>query len=362
MADRPSDTPNPSGAPGSRGSSGSGGAQRPTGPTGPGASPSPHTAANTPGNTPGHPPNQPGHQPPRQAARPLARPPEGPRGEGAHPSHHAPQAPKPAGAPGSLPAPLADGPGHLGPAAVAALIELLGDEPALGLALVDADGRTIASNRRFVRLTVPRGAAEGATASTHDPAHAHTRATSAGRRGVWARVGPDAVRTARTSGKPAVLRFIHEGAQVQCDVWPLASQDPMVVEGPAYLVVAVQGRFDPGGADWAATGRAGAQCEPKPGASPPASDAEERFTTLAPMLAELGELEALTARELEVLALIGQGMATRDIAETLGRSPRTVERHCDAIHKKLGTNNRVQMARYAMRAGLTAEAGKLKRV
>lgn len=349
MADRPSDTPpstpGSSGSPGSRGSaptgSGSGGDHRArTGPTGPGGSP--HTQTT----------RQQAHQPARQAARPIHRGDEGPHGHAAHLG------------------PLAEGPGDLGPAAIAALVNMLRDEPALGLALVDAEGMTIASNRRFLTLTVPKGAAEGATASQHDPQHLHHRATSTGRRGVWARVGPDAVRTARTSGNPTVLHFIHEGAQVQCDVWPLVHQDPSVAEGPTCLVVAVQGRFDPG---------PDSQCEPKrttparhahphtsPHASPHASGhehpGEDRFTTLAPMLAELGELEALTARELEVLALIGQGMATREIASALGRSPRTVERHCDAIHKKLGTSNRVQMARYAMRAGLTPEAGKLKRV
>lgn len=341
MADRPSDTPTPtpgsSGSPGSRGPAGAGGTNRArTGPNGPGGS------SHTP------PTHQQAHQAARQHARPIHR--------GDDPSHaHTAQA--------AHAGPLAEGPGDLGPAAIATLITMLRDEPALGLALVDAEGMTIASNRRFTTLTVPKGAAEGATASQHStgegPHHTHHRATSTGRRGVWARVGPDAVRSARTSGNPTVLHFIHEGAQVQCDVWPLARQDPNVAEGPTYLVVAVEGRFDPG---------ADSQCEPKPSAHAHRAQPEhrqghdDRFTTLAPMLAELGELEALTARELEVLALIGHGMATREIAEALGRSPRTIERHCDAIHKKLGTSNRVQMARYAMRAGLTPEAGKLKRV
>lgn len=233
---------------------------------------------------------------------------------------------------------------------IAALVGLLEHEPALGLAIVDAQGRTITSNRRFAALTVPPGAAEGATASDRPSAAAH-KATSSARKGVWARVGADAVRTAAAERHPTVLHFIHEGRQVQCDVWPLPLEPG---REPWFLVLAVEGRFDPsGGGSGSSSGS-----EPTYASSPQA----QRFTTLAPMLAELGALSALTARELEVLALIGQGMATREIAESLGRSPRTVERHCDAIHKKLNTSNRVQMARYAMRAGLTAEAGKLKRV
>lgn len=235
---------------------------------------------------------------------------------------------------------------------IAALIALLEHEPAVGLAIVDAQGRTLTGNRRFSALTVPNGAAEGATAgdrpSTGGKPSAQ-RATSSARKGVWARVGADAVRTAANERHPTVLHFIHEGRQVQCDVWPLPLEPG---REPWFLVLAVEGRFDPAGHGAASEGQHVSAMSP----------VAQRFTTLAPMLAELGELSALTARELEVLALIGQGMATREIAESLGRSPRTVERHCDAIHKKLNTSNRVQMARYAMQAGLTAEAGKLKRV
>lgn len=231
---------------------------------------------------------------------------------------------------------------------IAALIALLEHEPAIGLAIVDAQARTLTSNHRFTVLTVPPGAAEGATASDRPSSTAH-KAMSSARKGVWARVGADAVRTAANERHPTVLHFIHEGRQVQCDVWPLPLEPG---REPWFLVLAVEGRFDPAG-----------HGEPSEAQRVSAmSPIAQRFTTLSPMLAELGELSALTARELEVLALIGQGMATREIAESLGRSPRTVERHCDAIHKKLNTSNRVQMARYAMQAGLTAEAGKLKRV
>lgn len=252
---------------------------------------------------------------------------------------------------------------------IAALIGLLEHEPALGVAIVDAKGRTLTSNRRFTALTVPPGSAEGATAGDRPGSGSH-KATSSARRGVWARVGADAVHTAAAERHPTVLHFIHEGRQVQCDVWPLpASLGQGPGREPWFLVLAVEGRFEPsgqgnsgGGTSGAGTSGGGSGSSSESGPAHASSPQAQRFTTLAPMLAELGELSALTARELEVLALIGQGMATREIAESLSRSPRTVERHCDAIHKKLNTNNRVQMARYAMRAGLTAEAGKLKRV
>jgi DNA-binding CsgD family transcriptional regulator len=68
---------------------------------------------------------------------------------------------------------------------------------------------------------------------------------------------------------------------------------------------------------------------------------------------ELGPLDVLTPRELEVLCLIGQGLATKDIATLLHRSPHTIEVHRRSIGRKLGDTNRVGLARVAMEAGLT---------
>jgi DNA-binding NarL/FixJ family response regulator len=60
----------------------------------------------------------------------------------------------------------------------------------------------------------------------------------------------------------------------------------------------------------------------------------------------------LTAREDEVLKLIAEGSSTREIARTLVISPKTVERHRANILAKLGMNDRTQVTRYAIRAGL----------
>lgn len=50
----------------------------------------------------------------------------------------------------------------------------------------------------------------------------------------------------------------------------------------------------------------------------------------------------LTAKEQHVLALLGQGAGNRKIAETLTRSPRTVEHHVSAVLAKLGVENRME--------------------
>ncbi|MEM6391987.1 MAG: LuxR C-terminal-related transcriptional regulator [Planctomycetota bacterium] len=75
--------------------------------------------------------------------------------------------------------------------------------------------------------------------------------------------------------------------------------------------------------------------------------------------ADLGPLSVLSSRELEVLALLGQGMTAKEIAGVLHRSPKTVENHRNAIGNKLGVGDRVLLAAMARRAGLTrADAGK----
>ncbi len=67
---------------------------------------------------------------------------------------------------------------------------------------------------------------------------------------------------------------------------------------------------------------------------------------------DLGPLGVLTTREREILALIGRGLSTVEIAEHLGRSVKTVEWHRVSLGTKLGVSNRVELAHIALRAGL----------
>lgn len=61
---------------------------------------------------------------------------------------------------------------------------------------------------------------------------------------------------------------------------------------------------------------------------------------------------ALTARELEVLRLIAQGLKNREIAETLSIAIKTVETHRTKIMQKLDLHNSAELATYAIRRGL----------
>ena len=60
----------------------------------------------------------------------------------------------------------------------------------------------------------------------------------------------------------------------------------------------------------------------------------------------------LTPREDEVLKLIAEGSSSKEIAESLTISLKTVERHRSNILAKLGMRDRTELTRYAIRAGL----------
>ena len=68
-------------------------------------------------------------------------------------------------------------------------------------------------------------------------------------------------------------------------------------------------------------------------------DEEEQFLT------------PLSAREMEILELVIQGMSNREIAYQLGISHQTVKNHMTAILGKLGVADRTQAAVYALRHG-----------
>jgi DNA-binding NarL/FixJ family response regulator len=65
--------------------------------------------------------------------------------------------------------------------------------------------------------------------------------------------------------------------------------------------------------------------------------------------------DSLTAREREILELIGEGISNQEIADRLVLSPRTVERHVSNIYLKLGfegRSSRAAAASYAVRSGM----------
>ena len=68
-----------------------------------------------------------------------------------------------------------------------------------------------------------------------------------------------------------------------------------------------------------------------------------------------GSIAELTSRQREVLQLIGEGKRTKEIAELLKLSVKTVEFHKNRLMKELDLHTTTELVRYAIKQGLTHE-------
>jgi two-component system, NarL family, response regulator NreC len=63
-------------------------------------------------------------------------------------------------------------------------------------------------------------------------------------------------------------------------------------------------------------------------------------------------LDALSARERQVLELVAQGLSNHDIGEKLNLSHKTIARHRERIMAKLKMHSRTELVKFAIRTGL----------
>jgi DNA-binding CsgD family transcriptional regulator/tetratricopeptide (TPR) repeat protein len=99
------------------------------------------------------------------------------------------------------------------------------------------------------------------------------------------------------------------------------------------------------------------------GAQPLAARVQRRMRALGlrvrrgPQRATRANAAGLTARELEVLHLLAEGLTNAEIADRLTLSPRTAERHVSAVLGKFGVEGRRQAVRRAAGLGLLHDPG-----
>lgn len=195
-------------------------------------------------------------------------------------------------------------------------------DPGIGCAIVDSSGIVRSVNARSADLFL-KSTPEDVTGKSIGELFGSKWADE--RRAVLDRV--------HLTGKPAIIRHIRHGQRIQSTIHLLCEPGE---HGASFMVLTVAGISEP--------------LDP------------EQFEIVESELAHLGPLDTLSKRELEVLALIGHGLTTAEIAETLHRSPRTIERHCDSLRAKLKTTTRVKLAEFAIRAGLRLEDANLERL
>lgn len=167
----------------------------------------------------------------------------------------------------------------------------------------------------------------------------------------WVQERVSLLRSIEASERPVLLRTIWRGHQTYSWITPMPSDEDSIRD------VGVVG--------------SGARSSPLflfICRRTPSNDSAERVRSPVPHdevdsnVVGLGPLSVLSQRELEVLALLGQGLSVREAAEVLCRSEKTIENHRASIHDKLGVGDRVALAEIARRAGLGLADSERKRV
>ncbi|MBX3364872.1 MAG: PAS domain-containing protein [Phycisphaeraceae bacterium] len=200
--------------------------------------------------------------------------------------------------------------------------------PGVGYAVFDAQGSIVRLNDRAARILFGEGA-------THEQFIGLALADLFP--DDWVRDRTDAIRRVQTSGKPLLFRSICSGVQYITWLIPGAAED-----GPDGSVVAIMQQVA--------------------GSDPIRDLGLQDVPLVEGEVVDLGPLHTLTPREVEVLALLGEGMSMKEISQELGCSLKTAEKHRGALGAKLGLDDRVKLARMATFAGLTRRDARRRRV
>ncbi len=136
------------------------------------------------------------------------------------------------------------------------------------------------------------------------------------------------------TGKPHVIRHVYLGRKVVSTLWPIRDKKP-----PFNRIIVVT----------------------KYGSDADATMPND-YETVDSDYIELGELNVLTKRELEVFVMFGHGLNIPAVSKILYRSPKTLERHKTAIAKKLGLKSQTEIVRLVSLLGLTFDDAKRTRL
>jgi len=201
--------------------------------------------------------------------------------------------------------------------------EAITANPAMGVAVVDLDGTLHYANPKMARLIFQREFADVVGQSLRDLLPQP-----------WVEERMRIMRRVLETGRPALVRHIWAGRQQQSAIHSL--QTP-IGEAHRFLVLNHEGEHE-------------------------SMNGAGRYDLVESEVAHLGALDTLTVRELQVLALMKEGLTLDEIAGYLHRSPKTIQSHRDSISRKLNETSRVRLAKIARDAGLELRDAELQRI
>ncbi|TWU58558.1 Oxygen regulatory protein NreC [Rubripirellula tenax] len=146
----------------------------------------------------------------------------------------------------------------------------------------------------------------------------------------------DMIQQVVTTSKPMSIDHIYHGRRIKSTLWPMADRKP-----PFDRVIVVS------------LTHAGWSSHPVVNAIP--------FETYETRFIDLGPLNVLTKREVEVMALLGHGLSVPQTAKILHRSVKTIERHKSAISKKLNLSGQSELVMTVSSMGLEVSDAMLTR-
>ena len=129
-----------------------------------------------------------------------------------------------------------------------------------------------------------------------------------------------------SENRPMAIRHIYHGRRIESTLWPIGDQAP-----PFDRVIVVSHNQASG---------------------PLSADVPSGFETFDTNFIDLGPLDVLTQRELEVLVLLGHGMSVPAAAALMHRSPNTVQRHKESISRKLNVHGQAALVSLVASIGL----------
>jgi DNA-binding NarL/FixJ family response regulator len=81
------------------------------------------------------------------------------------------------------------------------------------------------------------------------------------------------------------------------------------------------------------------------------------LSNASPVAGPARRVHLLTPREREIVGLVGQGLRNREVAERLAITEKTTKGHLTSIFQKLGVNDRLELALFAIKNHLVQPPG-----